>query len=227
MKKFTELVAVLSVLFGVVVFASTKAQAQTYRTDGGLIVVEDSLLSPNYKRIVFVVAKEISMPARVEFQTISSEGIVNRFSPQEFPLGLRKGQVINVWNGELNNFHATPWLYFDVTIFTSSETYYSRIMTPVNYREQYKEPMITSISETGGYGVPYVITTKGIYDTTIPSLVLINTNVFVSPKTVTQTAPGIIKFTMPSGNFELFPSGKYLLTICQAGHCDTLQGRHR
>lgn len=226
MKKFTVLVAVLSVLFGVVVFASNTA-AQTYRTDGGLIVTEDSLLSPGNKKIVFVVAKEFPSQARMEFQTISSEGIVNRFSPQEFPQGLRKGQVLPVWNGELNSFHATPWLYFDVTIFTSNETYYSRAMTPINYREQYKEPMITSISETGGYGVPYVIATKGIYDTTIPSLVLINTNLFVPPKTVTQTAPGIIQFTMPSGNFELFPSGKYLLTICQAGHCDTLQGRHR
>ena len=100
-------------------------------------------------------------------------------------------------------------------------------MFPINYREQYKEPMITSISESGGYGVPYQITVKGIFDTTIPSLILINSNVFVPAKTITQTAPGIIQFSMPSGNFELFPSGKYLLTICQASHCDTLQGRHR
>ena len=226
MKRFTMLVIVLVLLFGLSVLPE-RVSAQNYRTDGGLTVVEDSLLSPNRKQVVFVVAKDIPSSARVEIQTHTSEGVVNNYSPHQVPQGLTRGQIIPIWSGEFNSFNTTPWFNIWITIYTATDIYNSNTMFPVNYREQYKEPMITSISETGGYGVPYQITVRGIFDTTIPSLILINTNVFIPTKTVTQNAPGIIQFTMPSGNFELFPSSKYLLTICQAGHCDTLQGRHR
>ena len=207
--------------------SSRVAEGQVSRIDGSLLVTEESLLSSNHKKIVLVVAKNISGPARVELQTMTSEGIVNRFTPQEFPNGLTKGQVISVWNGEFNVFHATPWLYFMTSIISSNETYYAQTMFPIHYREQYKEPMVTSISEVGGYTSPYTITIRGIFDTTEPSLILINNSLFVAPKTVTQTPPGIITFTMPSNSFAQFPPGKYLLTLCQAGHCDTMIGRHR
>jgi hypothetical protein len=216
----------LAVFFSVFTFQGMMF-AQNIRTDGGLIVTEDSLLSLNNKKLLFVVAQNILQPTRVEVQTVSSEGIVNHFTPIQFPQGLKRGQVIPIWNGELNGFYTTPWLYFQVTMFTASETYYTQTMFPVNYREQYKEPMITSIAETGGYGVPYTITAQGIFDTTEPSLILINTNVFVSPKVVTQRPPGIIQFNVDSNTTNQFPPGKYLLTICQAWHCDTLEGRHR
>ena len=224
MKYFLIVVAAMTVVLNML---AKPASAQPSRTDGGLIVIEDSLLSSNRKQIVFVVAKEILEPVWIEFQTTSSEGIVNRFTPINFPQGLQKGQIVPVWNGEFNKFHTTPWLRLYVTIFSPTATYYSSTSTPVQYREQYKEPMITSISESGGYGSSYTITVRGIFDTTEPSLVLINTGVFISPKAVTQTPPGIIQFTVPSGSFDVFPSGKYLLTICQAGRCDTMVGRHR
>lgn len=203
------------------------AEAQVSRIDGSVLVAEDSLLSSNHKKIVLVVAKNISGPARVELQTMTSEGIVNRFAPQDFPNGLTKGQAISVWNGEFNAFHATPWLYFMTSIISGNVTYYAQTMFPIHYREQYKEPMITSISEVGGYTSPYTITVRGIFDTTEPSLILINNNLFIPPKTITQTPPGIITFIMPSNSFAQFPPGKYLLTLCQTGHCDTMIGRHR
>lgn len=225
MNNFTVIVAVLSVVFGV---GAHQLQAQTYHNDGGVLVVEDTLLSTNHKTILFVVARDINQSVRMEMQTYAlMEGIINQFQPRIFPEGVRKGQKIAVWDGNFNQFHSTAWLYFTITMTTSSDVYYTNTMFPVNYREQYKEPMITSIAEEGGYTIPYTITVRGVFDTTIPSLVLINSNLFVSPRAITQTRPGVISFTMPSGNFEQFPSGKYLLTICQAGHCDTLQGRHR
>lgn len=222
-----KLLSILMAMLFIQSFFQQKTFAQTYRTDGGVIVIEDSLLLSSKKQVVFIVTKNILQTARVEFKTITSEGLVNEFTPLTFPQGLVKGQIIPIWNNELNNFHSTPWLYLSLTIFTASETYYQGTMTPVNYREQYKEPMITSISESGGFGIPYTIIAKGIFDTTIPSLIVINHNVIVPPKTITQTAPGIIQFTMPSNSSTEFPPGKYLLTICQAAHCDTLQGRHR
>lgn len=227
MKYNMSLMMTLVLVVGI--FWATNATAQTYQTNGGLIVVDENLLSgeKNHKQIVFVVAKDIFSAARIEFETYSSEGIVNHFTPLQFPTGLHKGLVIPMWNGDLNSFHNTPWLYFRATVFTTTDTYYSESMLPVRYRELYKEPMITSIAESGGYGIPYTITVKGIFDTTIPSMILINSGVFVSPKTVTQIAPGIIKFDYPDNSFAQFPSGKYLLTICQEGHCDTMTGRHR
>ena len=72
MKRSTMLVIVLAILFGVSIF-SERLNAQNYRTDGGLIVVEDSLLSPNRKQVVFVVAKDILSTARVEIQTHTSD----------------------------------------------------------------------------------------------------------------------------------------------------------
>ncbi len=223
MKKLIVIVAVLATWLNTTAITT----AQSYQTNGGLIVTDESLLSSSHKRLVFVVTKNIPGPVRIELQTVSSEGIVNQFTPLQFPQGLQLGQIIPVWDGNLNSFHNTPWLNFWVTIVTPTHNYYSNTMMPIGYRELYKEPMIISISETGGYEIPYQITVKGIFDTTIPSLILINSSVFVSAKAVTQTAPGTIQFTMPSGNFEQFPSGKYLLTICQASHCDTLTGRHR
>lgn len=226
MKSVNVLFVVLATLFCVGILGK-KVVAQNYRTDGGLLVMEDDLLLLKKKQVVFVVAKNISSPARVEFQTISSEGIINRFTPLNFPQGLKRGQVIPIWSGELNSFLTTPWLYFQVTIFTATDAYFSQTMSPVGYREQYKEPMITSISESGGFTIPYTITVRGIFDTTIPSLVLINSDVFVSPKVVTQGPAGVIQFSIAQNTAEQFPPGKYLLTICQAGHCDTLMGRHR
>ncbi len=223
---FAKITIYFVTFFGVLVITKTTS-AQNYRTDGGAIVLEDSLLSPTRKQIVFVVTKNIPQSARVEMQTISTEGRVNKFTPLLFPNGLRQGQIIPMWNNELNSFHTTPWLRFDVTIFTDNDIYYCSEYTPVGFAEQYKEPLITSISETGGYGTDYVITVRGIFDTTEPSIILLNTNIVVSPKVVTQTPPGIIKFTMKSNSTAEFPPGKYLLTLCQSGHCDTLVGRHR
>ena len=226
MKNLAVLVAVLAVVFSLGI--TQEVEAQNYHSDGGLLVVEDVLLSgETHKQIVFVVSKNISSAARVEMQTHTSEGVVNQFKTLVFPQGLTRGQIVPIWNGDLNSFGSTPWLNIWVTISTATDIYYTHAMFPIQSREQYKEPMITSIGEVGGYGTPYQITAKGIFDTTISSLVLINKDVFVSPKAVIQTAPGTIQFTMPSGNFEQFPSGKYLLTICQGGHCDTLRGRHR
>lgn len=225
MKKLIVTVAALFFVFGL---STHPTNAQNSYDDGGLLVVEDSFLSPSHKQIVFVVAKDISQSTKIEIQTYDlMEGVFNTFKPLRFPQGVRRGQIIPIWNGDLTLHANTPWLYFWVTMSTGTGTYYTSTMFPIDYQEQYKEPMITSISETGGYGIPYTITAKGIFDTTMPSLILINTNVLVSPKVITQTRPGIIQFTMPSGNFEQFAPGKYLLTICQAGHCDTLQGRHR
>lgn len=221
-----RLTKVLVVFFSVFIFQGMMF-AQNIRTDGGLIVTEDKLLSANHKKLVFVVAQNITQPTRVEVQTVSSEGIVNHFTHLQFPQGLKLGQILPIWDGVLNEFHSTPWLYFQVTMYTASETFYTQTMFPVNYREQYKEPMITSITETGGYGIPYIITAQGIFDTTEPSLILINTNVFVSPKVITQKPPGIIQFSIDSNTTAQFPPGKYLLTICQAWHCDTLEARHR
>ncbi len=201
--------------------------AQTFHTEAGAIVTDESILSPGRKQIVFVVAKDILEQVKMEFSTYSNEGQINKFTPVTFTNGLRRGQIIQLFNGELNIFNSTAWLYFWVQIFSTSGNYFCQTMLPVGFREQYKEPMITSITETGGYTEPYQILVRGIFDTTIPSLILINTNMFVSPKTVTQTAPGMIKFNLEPNNFSQFPSGKFLLTICQERRCDTLQGRHR
>lgn len=226
MRNLAVLVAALVAVFGLGIMQ--EVEAQNYHSDGGLLVVEDVLLSSEtHKQIVFVVSKNISSAARIEMQTHTSEGVVNNFKTLEFSQGLTRGQIVPIWNGDLNSFGSTPWLNIWVTISTATNVYYTHTMFPIQYREQYKEPMVTGISEVGGYGTPYQITVKGIFDTTIPSLILINKSVFVTSKAITQTAPGTIQFTMPSGNFEQFPSGKYLLTICQGGHCDTLQGRHR
>ena len=225
MKMFIVTVAALSVVF---LMSASQSIAQNSGDDGGLLVVDDSFLSPSHKQIVFVIAKDIPQSTKIEIQTYDlMEGTINKFKPLQFPQGVKRGQIVPIWNGDLKLHANTPWLYFSVIMSTATDTYYTNTMFPLDYREQYKEPMITSISETGGYGIPYVITAKGIFDTTMPSLILINTKIFVSPKVITQTRPGIIQFTLPSGNFEQFPSDKYLLTICQAGHCDTLQGRHR
>lgn len=203
------------------------ASAQSYQTDAGAIVIEDGLLLSSYKQLIFVMAKNISQPTRIELHTITSEGVVNNFAPLNFPQGLVKGQIIPLWNGELNSFHTTPWFRFGVSIITQSEIYYSQTITPVNYREQYKEPLLTSISELGGFGAPYTITARGVFDTTEPMMILINTKVFITQKAITKIAPGIIQFTVPSDSSAIFPAGKYLLTLCQSGHCDTMTGRHR
>lgn len=227
MKRLTRFV--VAVLLAAMFFSVPgKAEAQTYHENGGALVVEENLLlGNNQKQLYFVSAKNIAGPLKVQVQTHLSEGVVNNFKALNFPQGLERGQVIQIWSGDFNSFNSTSWLNFWVTLTNSSEVYYANTMFPVQNREQYKEPMITSISETGGYGVPYLITVKGIFDTTIPSLILINKDVFVPQKAITQTAPGLVQFTMPSGNFIQFPSGKYLLTLCQASKCDSLQGRHR
>ncbi len=200
---------------------------QNYRTDGGVIILEDSILSSSQKQIIFVVTKDILQSSRVELQTVSSEGQVNKFQPLLFDSGLRRGQIIPILTGQLTAFNTTPWLRFSITITTETDIYYSIMSTPVGIAEQYKEPMITSISETGGYGTDYIITIKGIFDTTEPSLIVINTNIIIPSKAITQTPPGIIKVTLNGISRENFPAGKYLLTICQGGHCDTMTGRHR
>lgn len=225
MKNFSAIVAVLSVWFGMGVW---QAEAQNSHDDGGVLVVEDSLLSPNHKSIVFVVAKDINQSVKIELQTYALvEGFIHQFKALEFPQGVRRGQVIPIWDGNFNQFQSTAWLYFQVTMSTAADYYYTEVQLPIGQREEYKEPTIGSISETGGYTEAYKITVKGIFDTTIPSLILINTKLFVNPKTITQTAPGTINFKVPANSFEQFPTGKYLLTICQAGHCDTMIGRHR
>ncbi len=217
----------VGMFLSVSIFFAFNVNAQSNEGDAGAIVTEDSLLSPGRKQIIFVMAKDIAGPTRVEFSTYTNEGITNRFTPLSFPTGLQRGQIIPIYNGELNIFNSTPWLYFWVQVSNSTENYYCQTMLPVGYREQYKEPMITSITETGGYNAPYQILARGIFDTTIPSLILINTNLFVSPKTVTQTAPGMIQFNLEANINSQFPPGKYLLTICQERRCDTLEGRHR
>lgn len=223
MKKLVVLVAVFTALFG-----ARQIQAQSYHNDGGVLVVEDNLLSPTKKTVVFIVAKDISETVEIKMQTyMLMEGITNQFKPLQFPNGVKRGQLIPIWDGNFNQFQSTAWWYFWVTMSTATDIYYTSTMFPIGSREQYKEPMITSISETGGYTEPYRISVRGIFDTTVPSLILINTNLFVSPKTVTQTPPGRIEFSMASNATTQFPPGKYLLTICQEGHCDTLQGRHR
>jgi hypothetical protein len=224
MKKLIFTVAILCGVFGV---GANRTYSQSYHDDGGVLVTEDSLLAANHKQVVFVVAKDLRGPVRIDMQIQTSEGLVNQFTPLQFPLGVKQGQIVPVWNGEFNSFHTTPWLYIWITMSTPTDVFYTNTMLPIEYREQYKEPMITSISETGGYTIPYTITVKGIFDTTIPSLILINSGVFVSPKVITQTAPGIIRFTVEAKTMDQFPPGKYLLTICQGSHCDTLQGRHR
>lgn len=225
MKKLVVLVAVLTALFSV---AKNQVMAQSYHTDGGVLVVDESLLSPTHKTIVFVVAKDIPQSVEIKMQTyMLMEGITHQFKPLQFADGVKRGQVIPLWNGNFNQFHNTAWWYFQVIMSTKTDIYYNTTMFPIGSRESYKEPMITSITETGGYNMPYQILVRGIFDTTVPSQILINTNVFIPPKTVTQNPPGRIEFTLPIGNFDQFPPGKYLLTICQEGRCDTLQGRHR
>lgn len=203
-------------------------EAQSSGNDAGLIVTSDDLLSSNHKQLVFVVAKNIPGPTTLKLSTYNNDGVTHQFRSLIFPIGLQRGQVIPLWKGEFNDFFATPWLGFWVQILTSQgNTYWCHTMFPVNHWEQYKEPMITSISETGGYTSPYEITIRGIFDTTIPSLILINTEMFVPPKTVQQIAPAVIKFSVDATTPNIFPRGKYLLTLCQAGHCDTMMGRHR
>lgn len=211
------------------IFATTRqsAYAQSYNTNSMAIVLEDTLLSANNKKIVLVVVKEMNGPTELKMRTTTSEGIVNEFKPLQFEQGLKRGQVIQLWNGEFNLFYSTPWLYFSVTATSPTMQSYSSIYFPVSYMEQYKEPMITSIKETGGYGVDYNIKVEGIFDTTVPSTILINTNFVIPPKTITQTPPGKIEFNVSSNSRDIFPPGKYLLTICQESHCDTLMGRHR
>ena len=220
MKMFIVTVAALSVVF---LMSASQSIAQNSGDDGGLLVVDDSFLSPSHKQIVFVIAKDIPQSTKIEIQTSDlMEGTINKFKTLQFPQGVKRGQIVPIWNGDLKLHANTPWLYFSVIMSTATDTYYTNTMFPLDYREQYKEPMITSISETGGYGIPYVITAKGIFDTTMPSLILINTKIFVSPKVITQTRPGIIQFTLPSGNLEQLLSDKYSLTICQAGRCAPL-----
>ncbi len=221
------LINVSVALCGVFIIFPQSACAQSYNTNSMAIVLEDSLLSTNNKKIVLVIVKDMAGPIELKMQTTTSEGIVNQFKPLRFEQGLKRGQTIQLWNGDFNSFYSTPWLYFSVTASSPTMQSYSSIYFPVNYMEQYKEPMITSIKETGGYGVDYNIKIEGIFDTTVPSIILINTNFIIPPKTITQTPPGKIEFNVNSNSRDIFPPGKYLLTICQESHCDTLVGRHR
>ncbi len=222
MKKLVVVAALVAVFF----VGGSQVKAQISHDDGGVLVTEDSLLSPNRKQVVFVVAKNITEPTKIEMIFRNNEGVETKFKTLQFPQGVKQGQIIPIWNGEFNQFSETPWLYIWVTMSTSTDNYYTNTMFPIANQEHYKEPLIVSINETGGYTVPYMITIKGIFDSTLPSLILINNNVFVPMRNITQT-PGVIRFTMTSKTREQFPPGKYLLTLCQGSHCDTLVGRHR
>jgi hypothetical protein len=210
----------------IILCAALFVSAQSSYDDGGVLVTEDSLLSPSRKQVIFVVAKDILQPTKVAMQIQTNEGIIHQFQSLQFPQGVRRGQIIPIWNGEFSLYKDTPWLYIWVTMSTGTDTYYTNTMFPVGQAEQYKEPLIVSIDETGGYTEAYTITIKGIFDSTLPSLILINNSVFV-PIRVTSQAPGIIRFTVGAKTRGQFPPGKYLLTLCQGSHCDTAMGRHR
>lgn len=202
------------------------AYAQVYRTDGGAIVVEDSVLLSNKKQIIFVVTRNISEDVTVSYQTISSDGQLHAFPGLHFPNGLTKGQVIPLWDGSFNMFQTTPWLGFSVIVATPMYNYFVRANIPINYLEQYREPMIVEISEEKMSGIKYIITAKGNFDTYEPSTVVINGSIIVPQKAMKYERPGKLIITVDEPHSRFVP-GKYLLTVCQTGLCDTMVGRHR
>src|SRR5436309_1515720 len=116
MKNFSVMVAVLAAVFGA--GSWQKIQAQTQRYDAGVIVVDERILSPTYKQIAFIVTKTITAPATVQFQTMTLDGITHSYQTLSFKDGLKKGQSISLWNGDLTAFETTPWMNFYVTITT-------------------------------------------------------------------------------------------------------------
>lgn len=224
--KLRFLVAVAFTALLMVSMFSQQSLAQSYRTDGGAIVVEESLLSVGRKQIVFVVSKNIPGNVNVSYQTYSSEGQVHNYPTLSFPNGLTKGQVIPLWHGDFTAFQATPWLEFSVAIATGTVTYYSRAIVAINYSEQYKEPMIIEVSEVKISGNKYLVTMKGVFYRYEDSVLVINSNIIIPQKAIQYIAPGIMQFTVDEPPHRFAP-GKYLLTICQTGHCDTMVGRHR
>ncbi len=200
------------------------AAAQAYRTDSIAIVAEESVLQPNKKELVLVVTQNISEAASITYQITSNEGRIHEFPVIQFPNGLRKKQAIPLWNGEFNMFQKTAWLSFSVIITTTSWRYYIKTDVAVGFSEQYKEPMIISLSETKDNSGVYTITAKGNFDTYEPSTVVINKDVIIPPKSIWYERPGILHFTLGATDV---PSGKYLLTVCQTGRCDSMTGRHQ
>ena len=148
MKNFSVLVAVLAVVFSA--GSWQKLQAQTQRYDAGIIVVDERILSPTYKQIAFIVTKTIVEPTTVQFQTMTLDGIIHAYQTLSFKDGLRKGQSIPLWNGDLTVFETTPWMNFYVTVTTPDTVYYTLHNVPVNQPEQYKELMINNIKDDKG-----------------------------------------------------------------------------
>lgn len=202
------------------------AATTTSRTDGGAIVLEDNLLNPVQKHIVFVASRNIAGEVYVAFQTLASDGQLHQHQMLFFPQGLYQGQTFELWNGEFNDFQSTPWLRFDVTILAVDVVYYTMMQTPILQAEQYKEPFVENVSETRVSGDTYTITARGVFYAFEPSTVVLNTNIFVPGKSVIHPGPGVMQFTVDLPTWRL-PKGKYLLTVCQTGHCDTMTARHR
>lgn len=227
MKRYSFLVTVVCIFVGLLLVSTAQTSAQTIRSDGGFIVIDSRPLSPTNKQVVFVVGKNFSGTTTLQFQTISNEGFVHNYPSLNFPDGLSKGQVIKLWDGEFNVFQTTPWLRFDVSILNSGNSYYTMHMTPVAQSEHYKEPMIYDISEIKINNSTYVFEVNGNFDSREETRVIINNNLVVLGKSILFPFPGRMKFTLTEANREIFPTGKYLLTVCQYYHCDTMVGRHR
>lgn len=224
MKNYSYLVVMIVIA---ILFAAGFANAQATRTDGGVIVVDDRLLSPYQKQIVFIVTKNFPREAMVQFQTMTLSGIMRKYEPLHFPEGLKRGQTIPIWNGEFNEFETTPWLRFDVCVTTGEVMYYTTYSTPIAQAEQYKEPMIYEISETKSPAGNYSYFLEGNFDRYSDTTVLINQNIAVTPEDIEYPATSGMRFRISNLTKNVFPTGKFLLTVCQNGHCDTMVGRHR
>lgn len=208
-------------------FGALETKAQTVRSDGGYIVIDSRALSPTNMQVVFIVAKNFFGATTLQFQTISNEGFVHTHPSLNFPNGLTKGQVVKLWDGEFSVFQSTPWLRFDVELRNSGLTYYTMHMTPISHDELYKEPMIYDISETKIDSNTFVINLNGNFDSYENTRIIINSHLMVLGKSVIFPAPGKMRFTLTDAGRDVFPTGKYLITICQSYHCDTMVGRHR
>lgn len=193
------------------------------QTGCGYLVVEENTIVPESKTVVFVAGKNIERSTTVSFDMVNSEGKVSSFNEQTFEKGIMAGQIIKLWNGEFNMFSKTPWLYLDIQL----QNYglidcFRRTMIPIDFPEQYKEPQIRSIIQTG-FGNSPAFRIELIYDSTEKFELLANTYGIISRKQISATRPGEIEFSLDQSQIR---KGKFLLTICQNNYCDSMPGRY-
>lgn len=196
--------------------------------DIGYIVIEESILNKRHKQLVYVVGQDIVSPSEIEYQTYSLiEGYVHIHNKLVFPKGLAKGQALQLWNGDFNNFQTTPWLYFQITLKVGLGQYNLSSLVPINQSEMYKEPMITAIAYDWPTTYAGVLSVSAIYDSTEPFTVLIDQNIFIPQELIFEKNAGMFKIRMAGIDPKKLEEGKHLLTLCQMSACDTLEFRHR